>query len=50
MTDRLMPRAISFALAAMVTWSMLAGIDSLAWTEHAANDLMAAAATACQTA
>jgi hypothetical protein len=46
MTNRLMPRAISFALAAMVTWSMLAGIDSLAWTEHAANDLMAAAAMA----
>ena len=46
MTNRLMPRAISFALAAMVTWSMLAGIDSLAWTEHAANDLMAATAMA----
>lgn len=43
MTNRLMPRAISFALAAMVTWSMLAGIDNLAWTEHAANDLIAAA-------
>lgn len=47
MTNRLMPRAISFALAAVVTWSMLAGIDSLAWTEHAANDLMAVAETAC---
>jgi len=47
MTNRLMPRAISFALAAMVTWSMLAGIDSLAWTEHAASDLMAAAETPC---
>jgi hypothetical protein len=42
MTNRLMPRAISCALAAMVTWSMLAGIDSLAWTEHAANNLVAA--------
>jgi hypothetical protein len=43
-TNRLMPRAISFAMAAMVTWSMLAGIDTLAFTEHAANDLMAQAA------
>lgn len=45
MTDRLMPRALSFAMAAIVTWSMLAGIDALAYTEHAANDLMAQAAT-----
>ena len=45
MTNRFMPRAISFAMAATVTWSMLAGIDSLAYTQHAANDLMAQAAT-----
>jgi hypothetical protein len=43
MTNRFTPRAISFAMAAMVTWSMLAGIDTLAHTEHAANDLMAQA-------
>jgi hypothetical protein len=43
-TNRLMPRAISFAMAAMVTWSLLAGIDTLATTQHAANDLMAQAA------
>jgi hypothetical protein len=43
-TNRLMPRAVSFALAAMVTWSMLAGIDTLATTDHAANSLMAQAA------
>lgn len=45
MTDRLMPRAMSFALAAIVTWSTFAGIDTLAHTEHAASDLMAQAAT-----
>lgn len=44
MTDRFMPRALSFALAAIVTWSTFAGIDTLAHTEHAANDLMAQAA------
>jgi hypothetical protein len=41
MTNRFMPRAISFAMAAMVTWSMLAGIDTLARVEYAANGLMA---------
>lgn len=44
MTDRFVPRAISFAMAAFVTFSMLAGIDTLALTEHAASDLMARAA------
>jgi hypothetical protein len=43
MTTRFMPRAISFAMAAMMTWSMLAAIDGLAFSEHAANDLMARA-------
>jgi hypothetical protein len=43
-TNRLMTRAISFAMAAMVTWSMLAGIDTLATTEQAASGLMAQAA------
>jgi hypothetical protein len=44
MTDRFMPRAMSFALAAIVTWSTFAGIDTLAHTEHAASNLMAQAA------
>lgn len=44
MTDRFMPRAISLAMAACVTFSMLAGIDTLAMTEHAASDLMASVA------
>ena len=44
MTDRFMPRAMSFALAAIVTWSTFAGIDTLAHTEHAASSLMAQAA------
>jgi hypothetical protein len=46
MTNRILPRTLSLAMAALVTWSMLAGIDSLAWYEHAANDLMAQAAAA----
>jgi hypothetical protein len=45
MTDRFMPRALSLSLAAIVTWSTFAGIDTLAHTEHAASDLMAQAAT-----
>lgn len=45
MNDRFTPRALSFALAAIVTWSTFAGIDTLAHTEHAASDLMAQAAT-----
>lgn len=47
MTDRFVPRAISLALAAFVTVSMLAGIDGLALSEHAASDLMASVAEAC---
>ncbi len=42
-TSRTAPRLLSFALAAMVTWSMLAAIDTLAQSEHAANSLMAQA-------
>jgi hypothetical protein len=41
MTTRFTPRALSFAMAASLTWSMLFGIDSLATTRHAAHDLMA---------
>jgi hypothetical protein len=46
MTDRLMPRAISLAMAAMMTWSVLAAIDTLAQHEHGAADLIARAASA----
>ena len=46
MTDRLMPRAISLAMAAMMTWSVLAAIDTLAQHEHGAADLMAQRASA----
>ena len=40
-TDRLTHRALSFAMAAVLTVSMLAGIDSLATNQHAGNELMA---------
>ena len=36
-------RFFSLALSAIITASMLAGIDTLAHTEHAANGLMAQA-------
>jgi hypothetical protein len=42
-TQRLAPRLFSFALAALVTGSMIAGIDTLARSERAANGLMAQA-------
>jgi hypothetical protein len=42
-TNRVAPRLFSFAMAAMVTWSMLAAIDTLAQSGHAANSLMAQA-------
>lgn len=37
------PRIFSLALSAMITATTLAGIDTLARTEHAANGLMAQA-------
>ena len=43
MTNRLLPRVTSLALAALVTWSMLIGIDTLSLQEHAASDLLAVA-------
>jgi hypothetical protein len=43
--SRFIPRTISFAMAATITWSMLVGIDTLALTQHAAHDLMALAAS-----
>jgi hypothetical protein len=42
-THRIAPRLFSFALAALMTASMVAGIDALAHIEHAANGLMAQA-------
>ncbi|HET9822428.1 MAG TPA: hypothetical protein VFQ16_11445 [Burkholderiaceae bacterium] len=50
MTNRLLPRVTSLALAALVTWSMLFGIDALTLHEHAANDLFAQAAALATTA
>jgi hypothetical protein len=44
MSNRFAPRAISLAMAATITWSMLAGIDTLAYSRHAAHELMAQAA------
>lgn len=41
-TDRLVQRAVSFAMATVFTASMLAGIDLLATSQRAgADDLMA---------
>jgi hypothetical protein len=40
-SNNIAPRILSFAMAALLTATMLAGIDTLAHTEHAANDLMA---------
>lgn len=45
-TNRITFRAISFVFAAMVTASMLAGIDGLARHESASNPLMAQSAVA----
>ena len=45
MTNSLLPRVTSLAMATLVTWSMLFGIDALAVHEHAASDLMALAAS-----
>jgi hypothetical protein len=41
MKSHIAPRLYSMALAALVTAATLAGIDTLAHTEHAANGLMA---------
>ena len=43
MTNRFMPRAISFAMAAVMTLSIVAGIDGLAVFENGGNGLMAQA-------
>jgi len=37
------PRLFSLAMAALITAATLAGVDTLAHTEHAANGLMARA-------
>ena len=43
-TNRKAHRLLSFALAAMITGSMLAGVDALAQSGHVANSLLAQAA------
>lgn len=43
-THRIAPRLLSLALAAVITGSMLAGIDTLAQRGHAADSLLAQAA------
>ena len=40
-TDRLAYRALSLAMAAAITASMLVGIDTLATDQHARGDLLA---------
>jgi len=39
--DTIVPRLFSLAMAALITATTLAGIDTLAHTQHAANGLMA---------
>jgi hypothetical protein len=43
-SHRIAPRLLSLALAAVITGSMLAGIDRLAQRGHVENSLMAQAA------
>lgn len=50
MTNPLAPRLTSFALAALVTWMVYSGIDTLALTEHAGAMQMSAAPVATQVA
>ena len=42
-TNRTAPRLFSLALAATITWSIIAGIDALAQSGHTTNSLMAQA-------
>jgi hypothetical protein len=44
-TNPIAARVFSFVLSAIVTATTLAGIDTLAHTEHAANGLMAQTAS-----
>ena len=50
MTDRTTTRLTSFALAALVTWSVFSGIAALALEQHAAATHMAQTPAASQTA
>ena len=50
MTDRTTIRLSSFALAALVTWSVFSGIDTLAPQQHAAATQMSQAPAASQVA
>jgi hypothetical protein len=49
-TDRLSIRMTSFALATIVTWSLFAGIDTLALEQHAGGLQMSQAPAATATA
>jgi hypothetical protein len=48
-TARITARLFSFAMAALITGSMLAGIDTLARGDHAASSLLAKAPTLAKT-
>jgi hypothetical protein len=50
MTHRLLPRALSLALAVLVTGSLFSGIDALALQQHAGHELMAAHTAAARPA
>ena len=50
MTDRLGTRLTSFTLATFVTWSLFAGIDTLALEQHAGGVQMSQAAPHSKTA
>ena len=46
MSQSYTPRATAFALAAVITLSLMASLDTLAVTEHAGAQLAASCATA----
>lgn len=50
MFSHLASRAYALGLATMVTLATLSGINNLALSEHAGNDLMANTSTSSQTA
>jgi len=50
MTNRLIPRLVSFALASLVTSILFSAIDRLALTEHSGAMQMSQAAAATQVA
>jgi hypothetical protein len=50
MNHRLAPRLVSFALATLVTWSIYAGIDTLALEQHSGAMQMSMATGTIQVA